>query len=144
MAYLTDGASIDWRAQKDRYDNDVSLIKWGCGWSFRMVHHTPMERARQRATIYAKDKKFVRVEMFAPNDDCMSTFITIAGYRMEWGDGDPGTAENNPLGRDLKSALEQICEDDFDLVILTVLGNIKCHDALWETKAPTAQAADAA
>lgn len=137
MPYRATG-EIEWRVQKDRHDNDVSLIRVGCDWHFRMVHHTPLRLARQRATIYAKDRTFVRVEIVSPDNDCIPTKITIAEYTMEWGDGDPLCAENNPSGPDLKSALEQITEDDFDLVILTVLANVLGRrDGVWESKTPT-------
>lgn len=133
--------SVARRVEKDRFDNDVSLITLADGTRFRMVHHKPARHSRQHATIYAGRGKFVKVKYFIPDNDCMATSIDIAGYGMSWGDGDPLGSASNPEGPDLKDQLEAIREDDFDAVIILVLTAIKSLDEIWEHREVPAKVA---
>jgi hypothetical protein len=122
------------RSEKDKYDNDVSIIQLADGTKFRMVHHSKNFHRRQRATVYADRGKFIKVEAFAPDDDCMATWISVAGYRVEWGDGD-NLGVVNPEGfPDLSSQLRQIHEDNMGAVLVFVLSSIEHVEECWLRK----------
>ena len=126
---------IDRKVEKDRYDNEVSLIHLpGPRPPFRMVHHKTKSPLRDRATIYAGKGKFVTMRAFSPTNDCVATSIEVAGYTMYWGDGDPLDPTCNPAGPNLHDRLRAIHDDNFEAVIILVLDAIKDIDAMWERK----------
>lgn len=127
--------TIDRYAQTDRYDNPVSLITLTDGKTFRMVHHHKGWRKRMRATIYAGRGKFVRVDEFDPDSDMEVHHLTVAGYRVEWGDGDFLGASSRQDGPNLNAEIYEHCaHDESDDALLFILSRIADNDALWEHK----------
>ncbi len=135
---------IEERADRDRYDNEVSLITLADGRKYRMVHHDPANKPRQRATIYAGRGVFVRVKSHTPDRDTIPHAITVAGYETQWGDGDnlgAWAADGMEPVPGVLDALRQIEHDNFDLAIVTVLAAIADVPEAWERREPSRFAA---
>lgn len=126
---------IKWNEQTDKYDNKVSLIQLPDGTGYRMVHHKSTGYY-EYATIYAGHNKFMRFKYRETQLDSQANTISLGGYSMSWGDGDPMHAENHPDGPDLRPILSQITESDYckTQFILNVLFHAGNVDACWDSK----------
>lgn len=127
--------TIQWMSDKDKYDNQVSLISLPDGQKFRMVHHTNKWDYRY-ATVYGGYKKFMKFIYRGTENDCATNDIELGGYKMSWGDGDPIHIANHPDGPDLTTILNQIHESNYSrtLFILNVLSHAGLVDACWSRR----------
>lgn len=133
---------LRYRVQKDKWDNDVSLIDMPSGDSYRMVHHTPAHYNKQRATIYRSDRKYVRVEYYFVRRDTEAEYVRISAYEILWGDGDCGgvishTAINlDDLLQNIGDNVSQFGSmlEAYMITILNVLFHAGYSDAIWLTK----------
>lgn len=128
---------ILWNDEKDRWDNEVSIILLPDGRRLRMVRHAPKKAWHRtvRSTIYRGRGSFVRVVTTAGRNDCCYDELTVAGYGMLWGDGEIGPFTNADKGPDLETLVTTECvHQNTENAILTVLGAIIDVDDVWETK----------
>jgi hypothetical protein len=130
---------IDERVEKDKWDNDVSLITLASGAKYRMVHHSPKDKWwRQRATIYAGRGVFIRFEYTTSSNDCVAETCEAGGYKMWWGDGEPGDVikSDKPGAPDLKETLGKIhaSGSHFEEMLLVVLTAVDGKPDLWDKK----------
>lgn len=128
---------ILWNDQKDNWDNEVSIILLPNGRRLRMVRHAPKKPWHRtvRSTIYRGRGSFVRVVSTAGRNDCCYDELSVAGYKMLWGDGELGPFTNAEKGPDLEQIVTSTCwHQDQENAILTVLGAIIDVDEVWETK----------
>lgn len=130
---------IEERIEKDRYENDVSIISMCTGEKYRMVHHSPENKWwRQTATIYGGRGKFVKVEYKETESDLQTNTLTVAGIKFEWGDGDCFFPSNLPekFTESDRAAIRDICglpEGFHDLVIIKMMQLVERCD-LWQFK----------
>lgn len=133
---------IRYRCQKDKWDNDISLIDMPSGDSYRMVQHTPPHYNRQRATIYRRDRKYIRVEYYFIRRDTEAEYIRVGGYSIEWCDGDRGDVTSHPscdLDDVLKNLGDNVSQfgsqlEAYMVTILNVVFYIGYRDDIWLTK----------
>ncbi|QIG70211.1 hypothetical protein EVB87_111 [Rhizobium phage RHph_N28_1] len=123
---------IEVRSEKDRYDNDVSMIRFPDGTYYRMVHRSPEDRPIHTATIYGGRGKFVRFKSWFNTHTKHYTGCEVAGYNVRWYDDGRTELMYSPEdGPDLRAQLEQIKEGFLDVMIGVVMTQVAYHD-LWQ------------
>lgn len=124
------------RAQKDNWNNEVTIVTLPSNRSYRMVHHTERSRYKQRFTIYKGRGVFIKGETFSSANECQAETIKIAGYEMSWGDGDflGITDTKGRNNTELEAVLSSVQAAQFDAVILQVLIAAEQDDSMWEHK----------
>lgn len=127
--------TIEWMCDKDKHDNKVSRIMLPDGTRYRMVHHNNDWWYRY-ATVYGGYNKFMRLPYRGSERDTVMNTIQLGGYKMGWGDGEPGAYENHPEGPNLSAIFDQIHEGEYSctLFILNVLLHAGNIDACWYSK----------
>lgn len=146
------GAIFHNRIEKDKWDNDVSVIEMPDGRKYRLVHHTEPTKYRQKATLYGGRNLFVRIFTSTSDNDCVETKIEINNILVSWGDGDnlgvTKLEETWPKGEQHKrktiefkedeaplvNTLRQIPNDNFEQVILTTIFFLEGHPEKWQRK----------
>lgn len=145
------GAIFHPRCEKDKWDNDVTVIETPTH-KYRMVHHTTPEKYRQKATLYGGRNKFVRVFTKTSDNGSVETFIEINNFVVSWGDGDnlgvhklEGTWPKGQQDKRqtvqpeedetiLVAALCLIQDDNFEQVLITVIMYLEMHEDKWQRK----------
>ena len=125
--------TIEWDVQTDKFGNAVTLIEIGDK-KYRLVHHKSKSHERFFATIYRKDKKFVRLNTYEPDNDCKVSTYTIATFKCEYGDGELlglSEAATRPISLEIKNKLGN---QDLDTFLEVTLGEV-LDDIDWMTKA---------
>lgn len=129
----------DPRCQKDKYDNDVTLITV-VDTTYRMVHYTPVSANTQRASIFGgRGIKASFRSFWNENTPSAPHTINVSGFYTSWGNGNnlgvnyrqnPDNIVDIPgLDVFLKN-LESIQDDDDRRFTIEVLCFIDQHD-LW-------------
>ncbi len=126
---------IEHNHHKDKYENDVSVIRMCDGASFNMVHHSKPFHTKKRFQVWMERGKFIRVEEYSSNDDCEAQWIKVGGYYGSWGDGDPLSFEapNPDRCPGLIDVLRQIHDADFDLFIVNAISRLCLIPETWES-----------
>lgn len=122
-------------AEKDRYDNDVSIIHMCHGVKYRMVHHNKRFHKSQRATIYAGRGKFVKVQYTNYGNDCMEDHYEVAGYKWSVGDGEVGSVFSPNHLQNLDQLMWDI-GDNWEICMINILANIENDNKAWQYKEP--------
>lgn len=148
------GAIFHPRCEKDKWDNDVTVIETPSK-KYRMVHHTTPEKYRQKATLYGGRNKFIRIFTSTSANDCVETSIEINNFVVSWGDGDNlgvhkleatwpkgeqakrKTVPPEEDEKELVVALSQITDDNFEQVIITIIFYLEMNDDKWQSKPET-------
>lgn len=125
---------IEARIEKDRFSNDVSIVHLANGRKFRLVHHSAPHQFRQKSTVYAAKGKFVTLSSYFSDNDIQSHVFEIAGYQVQWGDGDVFYAKSPEGAPDLTDRLYKISDDNEEAVILEVLTAIENLPECWKFK----------
>lgn len=133
--------TINHEAETDKFGNKVSIIRLFQGRTFRMVHYPSKSRYRKFFTIYGGRGRYLKVMQYTPDIDTRATRIECGGYAVEWGDGDnlgvEAMAGNGNIIPALMEELQEVVEDDFEQVILTVVRSVQDIEACWIVKERT-------
>ena len=126
---------IEWKADSDQHNNQVSLIMMPDATKYRMVHHRS-QGYYEYATIYAGRNKFMRFKYREGKRDTELDVIELGRYSMAWGDGDPGFFENHPDGPNLNEIFGKLYQstNGKSLFILNVLLHAGPIAACWDSK----------
>jgi hypothetical protein len=126
---------INWYTEKDRYDNEVSIICMPYGLEYRMVHHKS-RGYYEYATIYAGRNKFMRFRFLEGKSDTHGDVLQLGNYEIFYGDGEVVSVTSDENGSNINSILrniEQTHEAYHSLFILNVLLHNQSDD-IWQMK----------
>lgn len=131
------------RAEKDRFDNDVSIVELPHR-SFRLVHFTPVGKFKQRAVLYSGPGRFIRLYFKYSDNPCAMIVFEAGGYQICWGDGDNLSVEHLPDHAttkidDLMTRLRQVHSDNWEECLVCILLRIEHDDSCWRFKELTRQ-----
>lgn len=127
---------IEYRKERDRWQNDISLVYMPDGKCYRMVHHSK-ELAihyKQYARLYRKSGVYINYEYTHPSSDTAMKTVSLAGYSMSWGDGEPGWYVVPDGCPDLRGEFAKIFDEDTAAFVLVVMKVLHEREDLWQVK----------
>lgn len=125
---------INYRSERDRFNNDVTLITLPCGQIFRLVHHTSAHVSTQRGTIFRRKGIYIRMRYVIPDDPCKATVFEIGGYKLQYGDGEVLDIQCEEGWPEIKES--DLQHEDLGAALMLILQKIKGPDCnhLWLRK----------
>lgn len=135
------GAIFYPRKEKDKYQNDVTIIELPDLRKYRMVHHMPESKWRyQRLTVYAGRGKFFKITLRFSENDCKANVAEVHDFFISWGDGDNlgvyrvDNAPHRPEDANIIAALQDVTEDNWEQCVLMVILWLEQNDDRWLRK----------
>lgn len=127
---------LEYRKEKDRFRNDVTLVHMPDSYIYRMVHRSkPIGiHYKQKAYIYRSRGVSVEYYFVCPDSDTAEKRVTLADYSMVWGDGEPLHVHIPEGSPDIGKQLWTLHDEDTEAFTLLVLNAIHSREDLWNVK----------